>query len=83
MSGRTYKDLSPAHGAVAVDVSSTDQVLAAGCRALYIGTTGHVVVDMPNATGITFSNVPVGVLNIQVTKVYNSGTTASTIVALY
>lgn len=83
MSGRIQKDVSSAFGALAVDVSSADQALIAGCRGLYIGTTGDVKVDMPNATGITFTAVPVGVLPVQATKVYESGTTASDIVALY
>lgn len=83
MSGRVQQDTSSAFSAVAVDVSSTDQSLAAGCRGLFVGTTGNIKVDMPNASGITFSNVPAGIFTVQVTKVYNSGTTASNIVALY
>lgn len=82
MSG-IYHDVSSAHGAVAVDVSSADQSLALGCRGLYVGTTGDIKVDLPSNTGITFTNVAVGIFPVQVTKVYNSGTTASGIVALY
>lgn len=83
MSGRVQRDISSAFGAVPVDVSAADQALPAGCRGLYIGTTGDVKIDMPNATGIVFPNVPVGILTVQATNIYNSGTTASDIVALY
>lgn len=83
MSGRVQKDISSAFGAVAVDVSSADQSLAAGCRGLYVGVSGNIKIDMPNATGVTFSNVPVGVLTVQAVKVYQTGTTATTMLALY
>jgi hypothetical protein len=62
-------------------------------RALYVGTTGNVKVDLAGIpggatgqTGILFSNVPAGfILSACVTKVYSTsnGTTASNIVALY
>lgn len=83
MSGRVQKDISSAYGAVAVDVSGGDQTLAPGCRGLYVGTAGAIKIDMPNATGITFTNVPAGILSVQVTKVYQTGTAASGIIALY
>lgn len=76
-------DVSSARSAVAVDVSVSDQDLALGCRGLYIGTAGNIVVDLPGASSITFTNVPVGILPIQATQVYNSGTTAAGIVALF
>lgn len=79
--GRIRTDVSSAFGAVVVDVSGGDQVIVSGCRGLWVGTSGDVVVDMPNATGITFADV-VGLLPIQVTKIYQTGTTASDVVAL-
>lgn len=83
MSGRIQQDVSSAYGAVAVDVSGGNQTLPSGSRGLYVGVTGHIKIDMPNATGITFSNVPVGVLTVQATRVYQTGTTAASVVALY
>lgn len=83
MSGRVQRDISSAFGAVAIDVSGGDQTLAAGCRGLYVGGTGNIKIDMPNATGVTFAGVAAGILPVQVTKVYQTGTTATSVVALY
>ena len=83
MSGRVQKDISSAYGAVPVDVSGGNQTLASGSRGLYVGVSGNIKIDMPNAAGITFSNVPVGIFPVQATKVYQTGTTATSVVALY
>ena len=71
-----------AHSAAAVTPS--DSTVLPVTRALYIGTTGNVAVVMADDENtVTFSNVPVGILPIQVTKVMSTNTTASTIVALW
>lgn len=59
--------------------------LANPAMALYVGGAGNVKVDtVGGQTGVTFTGVTAGsVLPIQVTKVYATGTTATTIVALY
>lgn len=85
MAGRAYKDISSAHGAVAVSLSS-DTTLPAGCRGLYVGVGGTVKVDCPTfGTAVSFLNAPTGILTVQCTKVYSTanGTTATDIVALY
>lgn len=70
--------------AVAVDISSTDYTVSPTSRALYIGVTGDVKVDMEQTgSGITFKAVPVGLLPIRVKKVYKTGTTATNILSLY
>lgn len=54
-------------------------------QALWIGTTGDVVVDMiDGGTGVTIKSVPAGMLPIYVTKVYSTanGTSASNLVGL-
>ena len=85
--GLTYAD--PAIDAAAVtphdsnDLSVGDGAGRAGCRALYIGVTGNVKVDMVGGTAVTFANVPVGIFPVSVTRVYSTGTTASSIHALY
>lgn len=52
-------------------------------RALYIGGTGDLKVDMENdGTAILFTAVPVGIFPIQVRRVYATDTTATAIVGL-
>lgn len=70
---------------IAVAVTPANATLTNGPpRALYIGVTGDLVVTMPGAAGtVTFAAVPAGsILPIQPIQV-NTGTTASSIVALY
>lgn len=53
-------------------------------RALYIGVTGDVVVNMVGiGTPITFKAVPVGILPIRAARVLSTGTTATNIVSLW
>ena len=71
-----------AHSAAAVTPSDT--TILPTTRALFIGTTGNVAAVMAeDENTLTFSNVPVGILPIQVTKVMSTNTTASNIVALW
>jgi hypothetical protein len=70
-----------AHSAAAVTPS--DSTVLPATRGLYIGTTGNVAVKMAeDENTLTFSNVPVGILPIQVIQVLSTGTTASNIIAL-
>lgn len=53
-------------------------------RALYVGGAGNVKVDMTLGNTVTFVGVVAGtILPIQVSRVYNTDTTATNIVALY
>jgi hypothetical protein len=76
---------APCDEAIAVDVSAADQSLAPFARALYIGVTGDVTVDMAKTgTAILFKAVPAGTyLRIIVGKVYKTGTSATSIIALW
>jgi hypothetical protein len=80
-----YRDANataPAHGAVAVTPHDTTVIPIT--RALYIGGTGAIVVRMADGHDtVNFAAVPVGILSIQVDKVYSTGTGATDIVALY
>lgn len=74
---------SPATNAAAMSENdSTD--LAYTTRAIYVGGSGNVVVDMVSGqTSVTFSNVPAGViLPIRATRL-RTATTATNLVALY
>lgn len=79
-----YTDTSPYVRATAVDLSVTDASYANSLtpRGVYVGVTGDVKVDMEGAGTVTFKAAPVGILPIQVTKIYKTGTTATDLLAL-
>lgn len=58
--------------------------LAKVTKALYIGTAGNVSIRAADdASSVTFVGVPAGtILPVRARQVYNSGTTAGSIVAL-
>ena len=67
----------------ATTVTPSDSTVIPATRGLYVGVTGNLAVKMADDENtITFSNVPVGILPIQVTQVLSTGTTASSIIAL-
>lgn len=77
-----------AHNASAV--TPNDSTVIPTTRALYVGVSGNITVRMADnfaqGTGgdnILFVAVPVGILPIQVDKVYSTGTAATSIIALY
>ncbi len=75
-------ETGPAAGAIAVTTSNTVDI--ARCRALFIGVAGDVKVNVPNnSTAVVFKAVAAGILPVQATRVYATGTTATDIVALY
>jgi hypothetical protein len=84
----TYKDLEKylfgCDNAEAIDLSSTDYTPSSARRRLYVGGTGDVKVDTAGGqSGITFHAVPAGFLDVHVTKVYKTGTTATNLTALW
>lgn len=71
-----------AHAAVIAPNDSAD--LPNGqCRSIYVGVAGNIALDTPFETNVLFSNVPVGVLAVAAVRVRNTGTTASSLVALW
>jgi hypothetical protein len=80
MAGRS-KDIAAAYNAAAVTAS--DSTVLATFRSLYIGVTGNVAIRMPSGASVTFANVPVGIFTVQGDQVLSTGTTATSIVALY
>lgn len=72
-----------ARRAAAVTVSDST-VYEQPTRALYVGGSGNVKVDMVSGGTVTFNAVQGGtILPVQVTRIYSTGTTATSIVALY
>lgn len=81
----TYKDAtSPAINAVAVTPSNTD-VLDPPCKSLYVGVAGNLALVLADdSAAVTFVGVSVGqILPVRAKQVLATGTTASSIVALY
>lgn len=87
----------PAREAVAVVPSDTKDLTAAivdggsgakfYAKALYIGVAGDVKVTLAGdnvepSSPIVFKAVPVGILNVQVRRVWSTGTAATNMVAL-
>jgi hypothetical protein len=71
-----------AHGAEPVIPNDTTEIPVT--RALYTGSGGNIGVTMADGQVVTFTGVPGGaVMPIQVSKVMVTGTTATTMVALY
>lgn len=72
----------------AASVSPSDTVdLAVASKCLYVGGAGDlamIMVDDADSQSVTLKAVPVGtVLNVQVRRVLNTGTTATNIVVLW
>jgi len=79
---RSTDATTPAHGAVAITPS--DATTFPVTRGLFVGTAGNITVRMADGQDtIQFTNVPVGIIALQVDKVYSTGTGASGIIALY
>lgn len=72
-----------ATGGVAITASDTS-VIEPATRGVYIGAGGNVAVTWLDGTTTTMSNVPSGAeYGWQVTQILSTGTTASSIIALY
>jgi hypothetical protein len=68
----------------AAAVTPSDSVDIRPTRSLFVGVAGNIKVDMALGTTLTFTNVLAGsILPVQVKRVYSTGTTATSIVALY
>lgn len=79
----TNKVTQQAIHAVEVDPSVLEILVIPGA-VLYIGTGGDVKVDTISGDAVTFKNLADGsVLPVQVKRVYDTGTSAIDIIALY
>lgn len=74
-------DTASAYGAVAI--TPNDATVIPKTRGIWVGVTGNIAVRMADGTSVTFANVPVGVLPVQVDMVKATDTTATTMLALY
>lgn len=74
---------APATDGVAVTPSDTVDVAGGPFRCLYVGVSGNIVLITLGGSTLTFIGVPTGILPVRGTRVKNTGTTASSIVALW
>jgi hypothetical protein len=74
---------SPAVGGAAITPSDTAD-LSKAARALYVGGSGNVKVITIDGSVLTFTAVPGGtVLPVRVRRVFNTDTTATSLIALW
>lgn len=72
-----------ASASAAVPITPSDSTTFAIARAVYIGSSGALTVRMASGMDATFPSAPVGVLPIQVDRIYFTGTSATGLLALY
>lgn len=77
----THLESGPATKAVAVTPHDSNNIDP--CVALYIGAAGTLKVTCFDGTDCTFAAVSAGVLPLRVKRVWSTGTSATSIVALY
>lgn len=74
----------PAAGGESVDISSGDDTLSKESRGIYVGSGGDLKVDLADGSTLTFVGLLAGVVHpLRVVKVYQTGTDADNIVAVY
>jgi len=70
--------------AFAANLHDSDPLTNGPCRALWVGSTGSVKVKTVGGNDVTIASVPSGaLLTLHVIQVFNTGTSASSIIALY
>jgi len=69
----------------AESITPSDSGVIESCRGLWVGGAGDITVDFRLAgTNVTIAGVPAGtLLPIDVSRVYSTGTDATSILALY
>ena len=74
---------SPARNALVITPDDNND-LAKSSRAVYIGTSGDLKVDMVGGnTAVVFTALPVGIMPIRVSRIYSTDTPADNIVSLW
>ena len=77
-------ELFGAVDAVAVTPNDSTDLDPGPCRALYIGGSGDVSIDIAENTAVVFVGLSAGqILPVQAVRVRSTSTTATNIVALY
>lgn len=74
--------LDPSTTAGAADAYDVYNAATTGC-VLYVGVSGNLRVETAGRDIVTFTNLPVGFVPVQVIRVFDTGTTATNIIALW
>lgn len=79
-----YSPTFPMFPGGAEAITTSDTVDLATPSVVYVGATGNVKVNTAQGDTVTFSNVPSGgIIPVQVTRVWATGTTATNMVRIY
>lgn len=71
----------PAIGGEAIDYSGGDQDITFAARGVYVGTAGHLKVDLVTGDTVTFSNLTAGnVYPFAIKKIYQTGSSAAGVI---
>jgi hypothetical protein len=67
-----------------IELTPDDDTTLTPTRGLYVGTSGDVKVDSIDGNTVTFVDLAAGIIHaISCTKVYDTDTTATDLVAIY
>lgn len=84
MAKTNYSPTFPMFPGDAIAVTPSDTVNLPNPSVIYVGTTGNVKVTTAQGSSVTFVGVPAGaVIPVQVIRVWDAGTSASNMVAIY
>lgn len=79
--GEKLLSISARNGAA---ITPNDSTTINTTRGLYVGVTGDVKVDLAGGDTVTFVGLAAGIIHpISATRVYSTGTTATSVVGLY
>jgi hypothetical protein len=84
MTKTQYSPTFPMFPGDAAAVTPSDTVDLTTPAVVYVGVSGSVQVTTAQGTTVTFAGVPAGfVIPLQVRRVWSTGTTASSLVAIF
>lgn len=71
-------------GVISVTPSDTVNLALGACRGIWVGVAGDVKVTTPRGNEVTYPAVVAGLAHpIKAVRIWSTGTTATTILALY
>lgn len=80
---KSAQNLSPFAAATAITPHDGTDLVDVPTSAVYVGGAGALKVTMASGDTVTFTALPIGFHNLQVTRIWATGTAATNIMALY